>query len=868
MSEENQVPPNPESEQSLSPDQPRITRVSGMYQDYFLDYASYVILERAVPALGDGLKPVQRRILHAMREMEDGRYHKVANIIGQTMKYHPHGDASIGDALVQLGQKDLLIDTQGNWGNLLTGDRAAAPRYIEARLSKFALEVAFSPKVTEWQSSYDGRAKEPVELPMKFPLLLAQGVEGIAVGLSTRVLPHNFIELLQACIKVLKGQKFELFPDFPTGGIADFSNYEAGRRGSRVRIRAKISIQDKKTLVVEEIPFSTTTGSLIDSILKANDKGKIKVKKIEDNTADKVEILIHLPPNVSPDKTVDALYAFTDCEISVAPLACVIEKDRPLFSDVNEILRRSVENTLRVLKAELALQLNELQEQWHFASLERIFIEEKIYRDIEEAETWEQVLGNIRKGLDPHIAHLLRAVSEEDIVRLTEIRIKRISKFDKDKADDHIAALEGKIEEVKHHLEHLVDYAIAWYKGLLDRYGKGRERKTEIRVFEDIEAAKVAMANTKLYADLEEGFIGTSLKKDSFICDCSDIDDIIVFLRNGQFMVTKVDQKTYVGKDIIHAAVWKKGDKRTTYNLIYRDGSNGSSFVKRFQVTGVTRDKLYDLTQGTKGTSVLHFTANPNGEAESLLIHLRALQRLKKLRFDFDFADLAIKGRSAKGNTLTKYPIKKIELKDEGVSTLGARKIWFDPTVKRLNVDGRGQLLGSFKGDDKILEISQSGFYRILNQDLNLHFDENLVLLEKYRPEQPVSAVYYDGERERHYVKRFVPEIMDRKELFISEHPQSKLEIVSTSDQAKIQVVFRKLKGQQPEDLEIVLKDFISVKGEKAQGNQLSRDPIRSIKALEIPVEEESPLESEEEIKDDDNSAREEGGESQITLEF
>lgn len=868
MSEENQVPPNPESEQSLSPDQPRITRVSGMYQDYFLDYASYVILERAVPALGDGLKPVQRRILHAMREMEDGRYHKVANIIGQTMKYHPHGDASIGDALVQLGQKDLLIDTQGNWGNLLTGDRAAAPRYIEARLSKFALEVAFSPKVTEWQSSYDGRAKEPVELPMKFPLLLAQGVEGIAVGLSTRVLPHNFIELLQACIKVLKGQKFELFPDFPTGGIADFSNYEAGRRGSRVRIRAKISIQDKKTLVVEEIPFSTTTGSLIDSILKANDKGKIKVKKIEDNTADKVEILIHLPPNVSPDKTVDALYAFTDCEISVAPLACVIEKDRPLFSDVNEILRRSVENTLRVLKAELALQLNELQEQWHFASLERIFIEEKIYRDIEEAETWEQVLGNIGKGLAPHIAHLLRAVSEEDIVRLTEIRIKRISKFDKDKADDHIAALEGKIEEVKHHLEHLVDYAIAWYKGLLDRYGKGRERKTEIRVFEDIEAAKVAMANTKLYADLEEGFIGTSLKKDSFICDCSDIDDIIVFLRNGQFMVTKVDQKTYVGKDIIHAAVWKKGDKRTTYNLIYRDGSNGSSFVKRFQVTGVTRDKLYDLTQGTKGTSVLHFTANPNGEAESLLIHLRALQRLKKLRFDFDFADLAIKGRSAKGNTLTKYPIKKIELKDEGVSTLGARKIWFDPTVKRLNVDGRGQLLGSFKGDDKILEISQSGFYRILNQDLNLHFDENLVLLEKYRPEQPVSAVYYDGERERHYVKRFVPEIMDRKELFISEHPQSKLEIVSTSDQAKIQVVFRKLKGQQPEDLEIVLKDFISVKGEKAQGNQLSRDPIRSIQALEIPVAEESPLESEEEIKDDDNSAREEGGESQITLEF
>lgn len=864
MAEESQDPEtNPEHNSKETA--PHITRVSGMYEDYFLDYASYVILERAVPTLGDGLKPVQRRILHALREMDDGRYHKVANVIGQTMKYHPHGDASIGDALVQLGQKDLLIDAQGNWGNLLTGDSAAAPRYIEARLSKFALEVVYSPKITEWQSSYDGRGKEPVEFPVKFPLLLAQGVEGIAVGLSTKIMPHNFNELIDASVKVLKGQKFDLVPDFPTGGIADFSNYNEGLRGSRIRVRARINIRDKKTLVIEEIPYSTTTGSLIDSILKANDKGKLKVRKIEDNTAEKVEILVHLPAGISPDKMIDALYAFTDCEISIAPLCCVIENDAPQFLSVKEILRRNVQNTLDVLKAELDWELNELQEKWHFASLERIFIENRIYRDIEEAETWEAVISNIRTGLEPHIKHLLREVTEEDIIRLTEIRIKRISKFDKDKADAHIEALEGDIEKVKHHLAHLVDYAIDWYKGIKKKYGAGKERKTEIRVFEDIVATKVAMANVKLYANLEEGFIGTSLKKDTFICDCSDIDDIIVFLKNGQFMVTKVDQKTYIGKNILHVAVWKKGDKRTTYNMIYRDGKKGPSYMKRFQVTAITRDKHYDLTRGTEGSEVLHFTANPNGEAEKVMIYLRALQRLKKLKFEIDFADLAIKGRSAKGNTVTKYPIKKVEVREEGVSTLAARKLWFDDTVNRLNAEGRGRLLGSFKGDDKILEISKSGHYRLMGFDLSLHFDDDWQIIEKYHPEKAVSAVYYDGEKQKHYVKRFIPEVIDRKELFISEHEDSVLDFVSYAAQPRIEIVYRKLKGKQKENEELVLSDFIAIKGEKAQGNQLSRDEVRKINALE-PTEDEDQEEINENENNDHNQSDDEEGEGQITM--
>ncbi len=845
----------------------RVTRVSGMYEDYFLDYASYVILERAVPALDDGLKPVQRRILHAMREMEDGRYHKVANVIGQTMRFHPHGDASIGDALVQLGQKDLMIDTQGNWGNILTGDSSAAPRYIEARLTKFALEVGFSPKVTEWQASYDGRAKEPVNLPVKFPLLLAQGVEGIAVGLSTRVLPHNFNELIDASIKILRGRSFEILPDFPTGGIADFSNYNEGVRGSRVRVRARMNLEDKKTLVITEIPFGTTTSSVIDSILKANDKGKIKIKKIEDNTADKVEILVHLVPGVSPDKMKDALYAFTDCEVSIAPLACVIEEDKPIFEGVKDLLKKSTNRTLDLLRQELEIQLGELQEQWHFASLERIFIEEKIYRDIEEAETWEQVISFIRKGLKPHIKDLIREVTDEDITRLTEIRIKRISKFDKDKADQHILDLEGKIEGVKYNLAHLVDFAVDYFKTIKKKYGEGRDRKTEIRLFEDIDATKVAIANTKLYVNREEGFIGTSLKKDEFVTDCSDIDDVIVFTGDGKMVVTKVDQTPYVGKNIIHVAVWKKGDKRTIYNMIYRDGSKGASFMKRFNVTSITRDKEYDLTKGAKGSQVLYFSHNPNGEAETITVFLRNLSKLRKLKFDIDFSELAIKGRGAKGNIVTKYPVKKIELKEEGVSTLAARKIWFDETVRRLNADGRGELLGSFKGEDRILEITQSGHYRLLGFDLSTHFEDDMLILEKFNPEKPVSAIYYDGEKERYYVKRFIPEVSEKKELFISEAEGSHLEYVSTAAQPRVELVFRKIKGKQKDNEEVILSEFISVKGMKAQGNQLTRDSVKDINPLEpIPTEEEQAEEEKRSADSLDDGISFTGDEEQGTL--
>ena len=829
MEEEN----NSISPESHDNDKVTVTHVSGMYEDYFLDYASYVILERAVPALNDGLKPVQRRILHAMREMEDGRYHKVANVIGQTMRFHPHGDASIGDALVALGQKDLLIDTQGNWGNILTGDRAAAPRYIESRLTKFALDVVFSPKVTEWQASYDGRAKEPVHLPVKFPMLLAQGVEGIAVGLSTRLLPHNFNELIDASIKVLKGRSFEILPDFPTGGIADFSQYNEGLRGGKVRVRAKISMEDKKTLVITEIPYGTTTTSLIDSVLKANDKGKIKVKKIEDNTAENVEILIHLPTNVSPDKTIDALYAFTDCEVSISPLSCVIVDEKPMFMSVKEILKRSTERTLDLLKRELEIQLGELEEQWHFASLERIFIEEKIYRDIEEAETWDEVIGNIRKGLTPHIKHLIREVTDEDITRLTEIRIKRISKFDKDKADQHILDLEDRIAGVKHHLANLIDFAVDYFKNIKKKYGTGRERKTEIRLFEDIDATKVAIANTKLYVNREEGFIGTSLRKDEFVTDCSDIDDVIVFLKNGQMVVTKVDQKTYVGKNIIHVAVWKKGDKRTVYNMIYRDGAKGSAFMKRFSVTSITRDKEYDLAQGKPSTEVLYFSHNPNGEAEKVTVFLRNLQGLRKLKIDVDFSELAIKGRGAKGNLVTKHPVKKIELSEEGVSTLAARKIWFDDTVNRLNAEERGELLGSFRGEDRILEITQSGHFRLLGSDLSTHFEEDMIRIEKFNPRKPITAIYFDGDKKRFYVKRFIPEMSSKKELFISESEGSYLEAVFTDWYPRVELSFRKVKGKQKENEEIVLSDFIAVKGMKAQGNQLTRDAVKDIIALE-----------------------------------
>ncbi len=828
--------------------QETITRVTGMYQDWFLDYASYVILERAVPAIEDGFKPVQRRIMHSMKDLDDGRYNKVANIVGHTMQYHPHGDASIADAMVQIGQKDLLIDTQGNWGNILTGDRAAASRYIEARISKFGLDVVYNPKITEWQASYDGRRKEPVNLPVMFPLLLAQGGEGIAVGLSTKILPHNFIELIDASIKHLQGKRFTILPDFPTAGIADFSNYNDGLRGGKVRVRAKISQLDKNTLVISEIPYATTTSSLIDSILKANDKGKIKVKKIEDNTAAEVEILVHLPSGLSPDKTIDALYAFTSCESSISPLGCVIEDNKPLFVGVSEMLRRSTDNTVQLLKSELEIKLSEFEEQWHFASLERIFIENRIYRDIEEEETWEGVISAIDKGLQPHIKHLKRAVTEDDIVRLTEIRIKRISKFDIDKAQQKIDALEDQIAEIKHHLENLIDYAIAYFARLKKDYGEGRERKTEIRTFDDVDATKVVIRNTKLYVNRAEGFIGTSLRRDEYVGDCSDIDDIIVFTKEGKMMITKVDTKTFIGKDIIHVAVFKKKDKRTIYNMIYRDGKSGPSYIKRFAVTGVTRDKDYDLTNGNKGSTVLYFSANPNGEAEVITVFLRQAGSIKKLKWDIGFADILIKGRVSKGNLVTKYSVKRVELKEKGVSTLKPRKVWFDDAVRRLNVDGRGELIGEFRGEDKLLIINQSGVVKTVTPEVTMHFGDDMIVMEKWAPKKPISAIYYHGEKELYYVKRFLIENEGREESFISEHPNSQLEIVSTDWKPIAEVVFAKERGKdRKENLEINLEEFIAIKGISALGNQLTKDKVNQVNLLE-PL----PFEAPEEVHADD----------------
>ncbi|MDA0176660.1 DNA gyrase/topoisomerase IV subunit A [Mesoflavibacter profundi] len=816
-----------------------ITRITGMYKEWFLDYASYVILERAVPAIEDGFKPVQRRIMHSMKDLDDGRYNKVANIVGHTMQYHPHGDASIADAMVQIGQKDLLIDTQGNWGNILTGDSAAASRYIEARLSKFALDVVYNPKITEWQASYDGRRKEPINLPVMFPLLLAQGGEGIAVGLSTKILPHNFIELIDASVKHLQGKRFTILPDFPTAGIADCGDYNDGMRGGKVRVRAKISQYDKNTLVITEVPFGTTTSSLIDSILKANDKGKIKIKKIEDNTAAEVEILVHLPSGISPDKTIDALYAFTNCEISISPLGCVIEDNKPLFIGVSEMLRRSTDNTVQLLKQELEIKLNEFEEQWHFASLERIFIENRIYRDIEEEETWEGVIQAIDKGLQPHIKHLKRAITEEDIVRLTEIRIKRISKFDIDKAQQKIDALEDQIAEVKHHLANLIDYAIAYFKRLKDTYSEGKERKTELRAFEDVDATKVVIRNTKLYVNREEGFIGTSLRRDEYVCDCSDIDDIIVFTAEGKMMVTKVDSKTFIGKNIIHVAVFKKKDKRTIYNMIYRDGSKGPSYIKRFAVTSITRDKDYDLTNGNKSSKVWYFSANPNGEAEVISVFLRQVGSIKKLKWDIDFADILIKGRASKGNVVTKYAIKKIELKEKGVSTLKPRKIWFDDTVQRLNVDGRGELLGEFRGEDRLLVINQRGYVKTIIPEVTAHFDDDMIVLEKWIPKKPISAIYYDGDKERYYVKRFLIENESKEDLFISEHPKSQLEIVSTDWKPMAEVEFTKERGKDRKDnLQVNLEEFIAIKGINALGNQLTKDKVNQISLLDpLPYE-------------------------------
>jgi topoisomerase-4 subunit A len=836
--------------------QDSLVKVTGMYKDWFLDYASYVILERAVPAIEDGFKPVQRRIMHALKELDDGRYNKVANVVGHTMQYHPHGDASIADAMVQIGQKDLLIDTQGNWGNILTGDGAAASRYIEARLSKFALEVIYSPKITEWQLSYDGRKKEPVHLPVKFPLLLAQGAEGIAVGLSTKILPHNFNELIDASIKHLKGQRFTLYPDFPTGGIIDVTNYNEGLRGGKVRVRAKISALDKNTLIINEIPYGTNTSSLIDSILKANDKGKIKVKKIEDNTAAEVEILVHLPNGISPDKTIDALYAFTACESSISPLGCIIEDNKPLFIGVKEMLERSTENTVELLKAELEIQLGELEEQWHFASLERIFIENRIYRDIEEEETWEGVIAAIDKGLKPFTKNLKREVTEEDIVRLTEIRIKRISKFDLEKAQQLIDSLDERIAQTKHHLEHLVEYAIDYFKELKKKYGNGRERQSEIKVFDDIEATKVVIRNTKLYVNREEGFIGTSLKRDEYVTDCSDIDDIIVFTQKGEMMVTKVDSKVFVGKNIIHVAVFKKKDKRTTYNMIYKDGKGGASYIKRFNVTSITRDKIYPLSGDKASAEVLYFSANPNGEAEVITVLLRQSGSIKKLKWDLDFADVLIKGRASKGNLVTKYSVKRIELKEKGVSTLKPRKIWFDEVVSRLNVDGRGELLGDFRGDDLLLVIDQKGTVRTIAPDLSSHFNEDMIVLEKWNPKKPISVVHYEGEKERYYLKRFLVENPNKEELVISEHPKSFMELATTDWRPVIEVEFVKPRGKDPKpNLEVDVEDFISVKGIKAIGNQLTAEKVKNINLLEPLVfeEPEEPKAEDMEVVDEEN---------------
>ncbi len=833
-----------------------LTRVTGMYKDWFLDYASYVILERAVPAIEDGFKPVQRRIMHSLKELDDGRYNKVANVVGHTMQYHPHGDASIADAMVQIGQKDLLIDTQGNWGNILTGDSAAASRYIEARLSKFALDVVFSPKITEWQLSYDGRKREPVNLPVKFPLVLAQGAEGIAVGLSTKILPHNFNELIDASIKHLRGQRFKLFPDFPTAGIIDVTNYNDGLRGGKVRVRARIESLDKNTLVIREIPFGSNTSSLIDSILKANDKGKIKVKKIEDNTAAEVEILVHIPSGISPDKTIDALYAFTACESSISPLSCIIEDNKPIFLGISEVLKRSTDNTVELLRQELEIQLNELEEQWHFSSLERIFIENRIYRDIEEEETWEGVIAAIDKGLKPHVKHLKRAVTEDDITRLTEIRIKRISKFDLDKAKQHIESLEERIQETKNYLENLIDFAIDYFKNLKKKYGKGKERKSEIRIFDDIEATKVVIRNTKLYVNREEGFIGTSLRRDEYVTDCSDIDDIIVFTKKGGMMVTKVDSKTFIDKNIIYVAVFKKKDKRTTYNMIYKDGRGGASYIKRFNVTSITRDKMYDLTSGKASSDVLYFSANPNGEAEVVTVHLRQSGSIKKLKWDLDFADVLIKGRASKGNIVTKYPVKRIELKEKGLSTLKPRKIWFDEVVQRLNVDGRGELLGEFRAEDMLLLANQRGFVKTIAPDLNTRFDDDMIVLEKWNPKKPISVIYYEGGKDRYYVKRFLIENPNKEELVISEHPKSQLELISMDWRPIVELEFTKLRGKEPRPNENVdLESFIAIKGIKALGNQLTALKLKNVNALDpLPFEEAETQEAEEiEVVDEEN---------------
>lgn len=814
------------------------TAVSGMYENWFLDYASYVILERAVPAIEDGLKPVQRRILHAMKEMDDGRLNKVANIIGQTMQYHPHGDASIYEAIVNMGQKDLLIDHQGNWGNIFTGDGAAASRYIEARLSKFALDVVFNPDTTPWQLSYDGRKREPVTLPVKFPLLLAQGVEGIAVGLSTKIMPHNFCELIVASIDVLKGKDINLYPDFPTGGLVDVTNYNEGARGSKLRIRARIEELDKKTLVIKDVPYGVNTTSLMESIVKANDSGKIKIKKVIDNTAKEVEIQVQLAPNVSPDMTIDALYAFTDCEVSVSPNTCVIIEEKPHFVSVNDMLKLSTQKTVELLRQELEIKKGELLERILYASLEKIFIENRIYRKIEECETWEAVISTIDKALDKYKKQFYRQITTDDIVRLTEIKIKRISKYDGFKADELMKRLQEELEETKDNLANLTRFAIDYFKELLKKYCKGRERKTEIRQFNTIVATTVAAANQKLYVNRKDGFIGFGLKKDEnveLIGECSDIDDIIVFRRDGICKVVKVQDKVFVGKDIIHAAVFKKNDERLVYNLIYVDGKDGIAYVKRFQVTAVTRDREYELTKGNSGSKVLYFTANPNAEAEIVTVNLTAASKAKIKAFDYNFADIEIKGRSAQGNILTKHPIRKVSLKSEGTSTMGGLAIWYDESIGRLNRDGRGRKLGNFEGEENILVIYKDGQYELTNYELTNRYEPNeMLLLEKFDPARVVSAIHYDGAQNNFFVKRFRIETtsVDKKFSFISESKGSRLVVVSTDPQPQIEVTFKKSAKDKEETQFYDLDMLTEVRGWKALGNKLSNYKVLRVKML------------------------------------
>ncbi len=843
-SEENNIDNTSDTEQTSN-----TIPLSGLYENWFLDYASYVILDRAVPHINDGFKPVQRRILHSLKEMDDGRFNKAANVIGNTMKYHPHGDASIGDAMVQLGQKDLLIDCQGNWGDPVTGDSAAAPRYIEGRLSKFANEVVFNPDTTEWQLSYDGRNKEPITLPVKFPLLLAQGAEGIAVGLATKIMPHNFIELIDGSIQVLQGERPNIFPDFPTGGFADVTNYNEGQRGGKIRVRAKIEERDKKTLAITEIPFGTTTGALIESVVSANDKGKIKIKKIEDNTAEHVEIIIHLAPGISPDVTIDALYAFTSCESSISPNTCVIQDNKPHFMSVNDVLIENTKQTKALLKRELEIRLRELQEKIFFSNLLKIFIQEGMYKhpNYENAGDFETVVQVLNNLFTPFFDQFYREIVAEDYKKLIDKPMSSITRFDIKKADEQMKALEDEIKEVKKHLRHLTEYAIAWFERLRTKYSKGRERKTELRIFDKVEAAHVALANAKLYVNREEGFIGTGMKKDEFVTECSDIDDIIVFREDGKYSVTKVQDKVFVGKDIIHVAVFKKGDERTIYNAVYRDGTNGTTYVKRFAVTAVTRDKEYDVTKGSKGSKILYFTANPNGEAETVHIQLKPHTKLRKLNFDLDFAEIAIKGKGSLGNIVSKYPVKRVTFKSAGVSTLSGRKIWYDDVLKRLNADERGKYLGEFDGDDKILMVFQDGSYELSNFDLNNHFAEKMIRIEKHLPEHVYTAVHQDGKSGTYYVKRFafddIP--LGKRVSFINDEPGSKLILLTNNPEPVAKIDQLKGKSQTPETIEQSLNELIDIKKIKAQGNRLSFHNVQQVHLLTQDIDLATPQEKE-----------------------